>query len=654
MSVRPQTPMSDTAVALIAEYTSTPTLPSPPQSPLTLLSSSLALIPSSPLPVPSLPLPLPLPTVDSPTYAEAPLCYKATRIRLRSASPLPLPSLPLPSPPLPPPSSPLLLPYIDRRVDIPEAEDLAKATEEVPPTTMAELSQRVMDLVTTVRRYHLNTTRLVKSKARVSREAWAQSMGYSKVVHDELQLIAALGRIGTLKAREPAHTDNLEDADSCKEEPEPPLPLPLPPPPMTDAAIRALIARGVADALAEQGIQRNTSLNGDGSQDSRSGIARPVRPTFDNQVKFATCTLNGVPLTWWNSHVKTVGHDAAYGMPLKILMKMMTSKYCPRNEINKLEIEIWNLKSDVVEKYVSGLPYMIQGNVMSTKPKTMEEAIEMTNNMMDQKLRTLVERQIENKRKQDDNSRNNQNQQQPNKRQNTVRAYTAGPSEKREYSGSILKCCKCNYYHNGSYAPKCHKCNKVGYLAYDCRSSGNANTGYNQRATRANQKGNGCYECGAQGHFKRECLKLKKNRGNQGGNGNAPAKVYVVGNAGINPDSNVVTSTFLLNNRYAYILFDTGADRSFMSTAFNSVIDITPITLDHYYDVELANEKIIRINTIIRGCTLNLLNHSFNIDLMPVELGSFDFIIGMDWLAKYHAIIVCAEKIVRILGEMKH
>ncbi|GJV54708.1 putative reverse transcriptase domain-containing protein [Tanacetum coccineum] len=159
-----------------------------------------------------------------------------------------------------------------------------------------------------------------------------------------------------------------------------------------------------------------------------------------------------------------------------------------------------------------------------------------------------------------------------------------------------------------------------------------------------------CFECGVQGHFKRECPKLKnnKNHGNQVGNDRAPAKVYAVGHAGTNPDSNIMTGTFLLNNRYASILFDTSADRSFMSTAFSSQIDITPSTLDHYYDVELADGRIIRLNTILRGCTLNLLNHPFNINLMPVELGSFDAIIGMDWLAKYQAIIVCAEKIVRI------
>ncbi|GKC83321.1 putative reverse transcriptase domain-containing protein [Tanacetum coccineum] len=82
-----------------------------------------------------------------------------------------------------------------------------------------------------------------------------------------------------------------------------------------------------------------------------------------------------------------------------------------------------------------------------------------------------------------------------------------------------------------------------------------------------------------------DCPKLKNgNQGNRAGNGNAVARAYVVGSAGTNPNSNVVTGTFLLNNRYASILFDTGADRSFISTAFSSLIDIIPTTLDHGYD----------------------------------------------------------------------
>ncbi|GJU10916.1 reverse transcriptase domain-containing protein [Tanacetum coccineum] len=257
----------------------------------------------------------------------------------------------------------------------------------------------------------------------------------------------------------------------------------------------------------------------------------------------------------------------------------------------------------------------------------------------------------ENKRKFENTSRNNQNQQrQENKRQNTSRAYTAGSSDNKSYTRSKPLFPKCNYHHNGPCAPKCYKFNKFGHLGRNCRSYASVNPGSNQRGSRTGQ-GPTCFECGVRGHFKTDCLKLKNNNNNHGNqvrNANAPANVYVVGHAGTNPYSNVVTGTFLLNNRYASILFDTGADRSFVSTAFSSQIDITPSTLDHYYDVELADGKIIRLNTILRGCTLNLLNHTFNINLMPIELGSFDAIIGMDWLEKYQSIIVCAEKIVRI------
>nr|GFC56389.1 hypothetical protein [Tanacetum cinerariifolium] len=279
-------------------------------------------------------------------------------------------------------------------------------------------------------------------------------------------------------------------------------------------------------------------------------------------------------------------------------------------------------EADKIEKYVRGLPDMIHGSVVASKPKTMQEAIEIATELMDKKIRTFAERKTASKKKFENTSRNTQNQQQhSNKRQNTDRVYTAASVEKKQYVGSRPLCAKCNYHHDGPCAPKCRNCNKIGHSVRDCR-----------------------------GHFKRECPKMKNNnnQGNQSGRNNAPARVYVVGRAGTDPDANVVTGMFLLNNRYASILFDTGTDRSFVSTTFSTQINITPSTLDHCYDVELADRRIIRLNTILRGCTLNLLNHPFNIDLMPVELGSFDAIISMDWLAKYQAVIVCAEKIVRI------
>ncbi|GKA07483.1 putative reverse transcriptase domain-containing protein [Tanacetum coccineum] len=422
---------------------------------------------------------------------------------------------------------------------------------------------------------------------------------------------------------------------------------------------QAMIDQGVTAALAACDANRN----GDDSHTSGTGGRRTERwfermetvfrisnCSVENQIKFSTCTLLAGALTWWNSHVLTASHDVAYAMTWADLRKKMTNKYCPRNEMKKIKAELmFHEESDKIERYAGRLPDMIHGNILASKPKTMQEAVEMATELKDKKVSTIAERQSENKRKFENTSRNNQNQQQQNKRQNTGRAYTAGTGEKKPCEGSKPLCVKCNYHHDGLCAPKCHKCNKFGHFSRDCRSAGNANNANNQRGTGSGQKST-CFECGVQGHFKRECPKLKnnKNHGNQVGNDRAPAKVYAVGHAGTNPDSNVMMGTFLLNNHYASILFDTGADRSFVSTAFSSQMDIMPSTLDHYYDVELADGRIIGLNTILRGCTLNLLNHPFNINLMPVELGSFDAIIGMDWLAKYQAIIVCAEKIVRI------
>nr|GFC28172.1 putative reverse transcriptase domain-containing protein [Tanacetum cinerariifolium] len=227
-----------------------------------------------------------------------------------------------------------------------------------------------------------------------------------------------------------------------------------------------------------------------------------------------------------------------------------------------------------------------------------------------------------NKRKVDESFRNNHgHQQQTLKRQNVARVYNIGTSERKPYIGNLPK------------------------------SSGNANIVNAQRNNGANPKGNGCFECRAIGHFKMDCPKLKNKDGEKV---NAPGWVYAVGNeekrgnASRDPNSNVVMGTFLLNNRYASILFDTGAERSCISTLFSSLIDIVPTLLGNSYDVELGDGKIVGVDTIMRGYTLNFLNHPFNIDLMPVELGSFDVSIGMDWLRRCHTVIVCDEKLVRI------
>ncbi|GKD62131.1 hypothetical protein Tco_1299640 [Tanacetum coccineum] len=220
------------------------------------------------------------------------------------------------------------------------------------------------------------------------------------------------------------------------------------PAPMTDAQIKALIAQGVVDALAEIKANR-TSRNGDDNHDLGTGSKRKGRAarecTYSGFFKCqplnfkATCTLLGSALTWWISYIKSNRvHDAgihkAHGKPKEKLIHQIL----PRGEIKKLEIKLWNLKvkgtdvlsynqhfqelelmclgmfleeSDEVEKYVGGLPDMIQGSVMTSKPKTMQDAIEFATELMDQKIHTLADRQAKNKRKLDDTSRNNNNQQ---------------------------------------------------------------------------------------------------------------------------------------------------------------------------------------------------------------------------------------------------
>nr|GEV87931.1 reverse transcriptase domain-containing protein [Tanacetum cinerariifolium] len=131
-------------------------------------------------------------------------------------------------------------------------------------------------------------------------------------------------------------------------------------------------------------------------------------------------------------------------------------------------------------------------------------------------------------------------------------------------------------------------------------------------------------------------------------NNNAHGKAYLLRDKNAHRDQNVVTVTFLLNQHLARVLFDSGVDKSFVSISLASMLNISPITLDTTYDIEMANGNLVGTNTVIQGCTLILVNQPFKIDLMSIKLGSFDVVIGMDWLSKYHARIICDEKVVHI------
>ncbi|GJY47772.1 putative reverse transcriptase domain-containing protein, partial [Tanacetum coccineum] len=289
--------------------------------------------------------------------------------------------------------------------------------------------------------------------------------------------------------------------------------------------------------------------------------------------------------------------------------------------------------------------------MIALEPTRLQDAVRIANHLMDKKLKGYAIRNAKNKRRLDNNYKENRGQQPPHKRQNTVgqnvaRVYTAGNNQKKGYGGTLPFCNRCKLHHKGQCTVKCYNCKRIGHLARDCRSVVTVPT---QGTLGPNQGVITCFECGAQGHYRKDCPKVKnQNRGNKARVPDARGKAYVLGGDDANPGSNTVTGTFLLNDHHAYMLFDSGADRIFVSNTFSALLDIIPYALDVSYAVELADRRTSETNTMLRDCALGLLGYPFNIDLMPIDLGSFDVIIGMDWLAKNHAVIVCDEKIVTV------
>ncbi|GKB26143.1 putative reverse transcriptase domain-containing protein [Tanacetum coccineum] len=303
----------------------------------------------------------------------------------------------------------------------------------------------------------------------------------------------------------------------------------------------------------------------------------------------------------------------------------------------------------LLEHYIEGLPLNIKGNVTSSKPVDLHEAIEMAQGLMYQVVQELGENSSD-KQKWNGNHYNNNNNPNntnntgnlnPNKRPETARVFTVGQGS---YAGKLPYCGKCGRHHTNACPPICHNCGRAGHKGHyknKCLNNGGQDRRNQIRGNQQNPQNN-----------------QRQNQGNPKGNNQAstitqggcraPGRVYSLCAKAAVKDNNVVNGTFPINNVYASVLFDTGADRSFVSYAFSKYIDVPPTTLDTNYSVELADGKSLTTNTILKGCTLNLQNHLFKIDLLPIELGSFDVIVRMDWMAKHRAEVVYYEKYIRV------
>ncbi|GJS43039.1 reverse transcriptase domain-containing protein [Tanacetum coccineum] len=327
-------------------------------------------------------------------------------------------------------------------------------------------------------------------------------------------------------------------------------------PAMTQAAIRKLVADSVIAALeAQAAIMENvdnTNKNtGEREAQRAIGLIRWFERaesvfsrsncTKDCKVKFAT--------------------EEAYKIIWVEFKKLLIKKYCPQTEVQKMEDEFYHLtvkgndlktyvrrfqelatlfptmvpySEKMIEIFIGGLPQSIEGNVTASKPQTLEEAINIAQRLMDQ-----------------------------NKRQETFRAYAATPTENSRYSGSLPLCKKCTLHHTGPCTFKCNTCNKVGHLTKNCRNKGPATRSNLLPVTVT------CHACGEKGNYANQCRRTTNN--------NAQGRAYMLRDRNAHQDPNVVTGMLLLNQHLARVLFDSGADKSFVSISLASMLNILPV-----------------------------------------------------------------------------
>nr|GEV95045.1 reverse transcriptase domain-containing protein [Tanacetum cinerariifolium] len=310
-------------------------------------------------------------------------------------------------------------------------------------------------------------------------------------------------------------------------------------PTITQAAIRKLVDDSVATALEAQAANMVNTNNTNRNTKPREALVE--RKLFfgsncieDCKVKFATGTLTEEALSWWNSFAQPIRIEEAY------------------------KITCLTVKGNDLKTYVRRFQELV---VLSSKPQTLEEAITITQRLMDQ------------------------------------------------------------------------TCNKVGHLTKYYRNK-RPTTGSNLLPVPMT-----CHACGGKEHYKSQCRKT---------NNDAQGRAYMFMDRNAHQDEGQKCSSrpecrhgYVLSNQHlARVLFDSGADKSVVSKSLASMLNIPPITIDAIYDIEMANGNLVSTNTVIQGAALALLNQPFEIDLMSIKLGSFDVVIGMDWLCKYHAKIL--------------
>ncbi|GJY04233.1 putative reverse transcriptase domain-containing protein [Tanacetum coccineum] len=364
-------------------------------------------------------------------------------------------------------------------------------------------------------------------------------------------------------------------------------------PAMTQAAIKKLVADSVSVALEAQAANiENADNTNRNTREREAHVARKC-----SYKEFMSCqpfNFKG-DLSWWNSFAQPIRIEEAYKITWVEFKKLLIKKYYPRTEeLATLCPTMVPDSEKMMEVFIGGLPQSIEGNckyqVITNESLTAEELSTTTTTTVTPTLTTATIITNHNR------------------------------IEDRKPSGPCTV--------------KCNTCNKVGHLTKNYRNKGPA-IGSNLLLVTVT-----CHACKEKGHYANQCRKTTNN--------NTQGRAYMLRDRNAHQDPNVVTGMFLLNQHLARVLFDFGADKSFVSISLASMLNIPPITIDTFYNIKMADRNLVSTNTVIQGSTLTFLNQPFKIDLMLIKLSSFDVVIGIDWLSKYHARIILDEKVIHI------
>ncbi|GJW59966.1 putative reverse transcriptase domain-containing protein [Tanacetum coccineum] len=369
-----------------------------------------------------------------------------------------------------------------------------------------------------------------------------------------------------------------------------------------------------------------------------------LRSMTEREVKFAASSFVNKALTWWNTQIQARGREAAIGMTWNDFKALLVEEFCPSNEMERLENEFWNHKmvganhaaytdrfhelaklvphlvtpeSARIKRYVAGLAPEIRGMLKATQPTTIQDAILRAGILTDEEISCSTLSKSNEKRKAVEETGKSGGSWRDKKKAKMGAGFVATAPPKNEFVNQYPKCTKCYTYHpEDGVCRLCFNCQRPGHFAKDCRAPF-------KRATPVNAVGmefepGTCYECGSREHFRNTCPKLNRAPGQVGN------RFTIEGNRNTRNNGKRATGR-----------------------AFNVNVNAVEALPDPKV-VTLADGKKVEVDRIIRDCKLELENSLFSINLIPLGHGSFDLIMGMDWLSQNKAVIVCHEKVVEI------